>query len=117
MASKRKLKKQIHYACGDMAAETILASHFIEGFDRKIAEGLVSQIAQLQIETLSRCSFNFDHSPRDFENRAEYNRARRAYFKAAFKQLRNDFTARAQEIVHAMNQALPQAVRDQLKNS
>ena len=34
MASIRKTKKDIRYACGDIAAELLIASHIIKGFDK-----------------------------------------------------------------------------------
>ena len=33
MGNKRLLKKQIKYACGDLAAECIIAINFVDGID------------------------------------------------------------------------------------
>ena len=48
MANKRLLKKQIKYACGDIAAECIMAIHFVDGIDVKKMQDIVFEIASLQ---------------------------------------------------------------------
>lgn len=115
MASKRSLKKKIQYICGDIAGETIIAANYVDGFNREAANKIVNEIAALQSETVAKISFAFDKAPRDFENRAEYNKARHAYNRAAFASLRSDFGKHVNEIVKEMNQAMPAEAREALK--
>lgn len=107
MANKRQLKKQIHYICGDIAAECAMALDAIPGIDvEKMAQN-IRDIAQLQVTTLANISFSFDKTPSDFESRREYNLAHSAYNKAAFHRLRIEFNEALQAIVHNMNASLP----------
>ena len=95
MASIRKVKKSVHYTCGDLAAEILIASHAI------------NDIASLQTDSISKCSFSFDKARKDFENEGAYNKAKAAYYHAAFKKLIDSFNERVVEIVKEMSAALP----------
>lgn len=105
--SKRAVKKQIRYACGDIAAECILARHFVDNVDAEAMNAIVWRVADLQTEMLSHCTVTFDRTPRDFANRREYARALHAFRKAAFNNLRKEFNTKAVEIVKDMNAAMP----------
>lgn len=107
MASIRKVKKSVHYTCGDLAAEILIASHAINGFDREKAYKIVNDIAALQTDSISKCSFSFDKARKDFENESAYNKAKAAYYRAAFNKLITSFNDRVVEIVKEMNAALP----------
>ncbi|MDE6098902.1 MAG: hypothetical protein K2L80_09345 [Muribaculaceae bacterium] len=112
MSSIRKFKKQVRYACGDLAAETLVASYYINGFAREDAHRIICDVAALQTDTISKCKFYFDKTRRDFGNEAEYRKARRAYFKAAFGKLRENFRASMENIVKEMNKALPTEAKE-----
>lgn len=112
MANKRQLKKRVRYTCGDLAAELLMASHVLKGFDRQEVAKIIDEIARLQEGTLSHASFSFDKNHASFENAAEYNKARSAYYRAAYKKLSDEFNAKVAEIVKMMNAAMPQAVKD-----
>jgi len=112
MANKRNLKKQIRYMCGDMATECLIAAEYVKGVDGNEMRRIVGEIAALQENSLANTQFFFDKTPSEFASRQEYNRARRAYFKKAFATFREKFNSRIQEIVKAMNAALPQEAKD-----
>lgn len=112
MSSIRKFKKQVRYACGDLAAETLVASYYINGFAREDANRIICDVAALQSDTLAKCKFFFDKVCRDYDNEAEYRRARRAYFKAAFATLHKNFRERMEQIVKEMNKALPTEAKE-----
>lgn len=112
MANKRQLKKRVRYACGDMAAELLIASHCLKGFDRADVVRIVNDIARLQETTLANISFAFDKNNAAFDTPQAYRKARHAYFKAAYKKLCDEFEAQMAAIVKEMNAAMPQAVKD-----
>ncbi len=107
MANKRKLKKQIRYICGDVAAACILAKHFIPGIDKEKINEALSRVAALQETALSRANAIFDKVPRDFANEGEYRKARNEYYNKAFKSLNKGFEAELEVIVKEMNGAMP----------
>lgn len=115
MPSKRKLKKRITDICADLATDILIASNY-ESVNPENVSKIITSIAELQQNSLSHVTFSFDKTPRDFDNRAEYNRARNAYIKAAYKRLRDDFAASATEIVKEMNLSVPADVREAVVN-
>ena len=107
MANKRNLKKAIRFACGDMAGECIFAENTIAGTDVAAWDQIILDIALLQEEAVNRVSVSFDKVPRDFENKKDYNKARRTYFKAVEKALAEYMHTETEQIVAAMNALLP----------
>ena len=112
MSSIKKFKKQVRYACGDLAAETLVASYYINGFSREDAHRIIADVAALQPDTVTKCKFYFDKSRRDFATEADYRKARRAYFKAAFGKLHDNFSKSMEAIVKEMNKALPTEAKE-----
>lgn len=117
MASKKSLKKNVRYVCGDLAAECIMAKTFVDGIDAKVMSDIVIKIAQLQENTLRKISFSFDKVSKDFENKSIYNQTKNGHMKAAYHSLKADFNKKVLEIVKEMNAALPQAQKDLNKSS
>lgn len=112
MANKRNLKKQISYICGDVATECLIAAEYVKGINVDEMRNIVCKLAVLQENALKSVTFAFDKTPAEFASRADYNKARSAYFKTAYKALRDKFNTRILEIVKEMNAALPQEVKD-----
>lgn len=112
MSSKRTLKKNVRYVCGDLAAECILAKTHIEGIDETTMNNIVIKIAQLQESTLSKISFCFDKVSKDFENKSEFKHQKSEYMKTAYRSLKSDFNKKILEIVKEMNIALPQSQKE-----
>lgn len=112
MATKRDLKKQIQYVCGDLAAECLIAKNFVKGVDCEAMKTIIGEIADLQTSTLAKVSFSFDKLPKDFAEKAEYSKARTAYYRKAYASLRAKFLDHVNDIVRKMNAALPQEVKD-----
>lgn len=120
MANKRILKKQIHYICGDLAAECIMAREIVPGIDAQKMNEVICRIAALQEQTLAKISFAFDKTPAEFESGKLYNKAREEYNAKAFRTLTAEFNNAVKEIVHEMNQALPESqkqINKQIANS
>ena len=111
MANKRQIKKRIQYVCGQMAAELLLAQFIVSGIKDEDVNRIVCNIAALQSEAIGHVSVSFDKVPRDFAQPGEYARARRAYYRAAFARLKEDFATAATDIVKQMNEAVPEDQR------
>ena len=103
MASKRNLKKQIRYICGEIAVECILARECVKDIDVAKMNEIVIKVADLQEKSVRNVSFAFDKVPHDFESRALYNKAAAKYFKNAYKVFYVEFNKHIQEIVKEMN--------------
>ena len=117
MASIRKTKKGFRYACGELAGELLVASHSIEDFKHEVTPEIIGQIAALQVDALTKCSFAFDKSKKDFADLKAYRKAKKAYSAAAFRKLHEEVANRMQSIVDSMNAAMPQRIREALKDA
>lgn len=117
MASKRELKKKVRYMCGDMAAECIIAKAVVPGIDELAMRDIVIEIAKLQGAILSKATFSFDKVAKDYDNKADYNKARHEYMAKAYRSLAIEFNQQVASIVKQMNAALPQAQKDLNKRS
>ena len=115
--NKRSTKKAIRRICGDVAGECIVASHFINGVSTEEMHKIVIEAATLQTFSLEKVSVAYDKVPSDVGSKREYNKERRAYFKKAFSTLHKEVEAKLQEIVKAMNAALPQEAKDANKKA
>lgn len=107
MANKRQLKKAIHYACGNIAGECFFAECMTDNTEPGQWDEIIVDTALLQEEAVKRVSAGFDKKPSDFPNRQEYNKARRAHFKAAEKALAEHMRTETEGLVSRMNALLP----------
>ncbi len=112
MASRRQLKKRISYVCGGLADDLQLAASLFDGISIEKERDILVKIASLQEETRANATFSFDKVCKDFENRAQYNRARSKYYAEAFAHLRSKFTEQAMAIVKEMNEVIPANIRE-----
>ena len=115
MANKRDLKKFVRNTCGALAAEIIFARAAFPSIEGKKVQEIVTDIARLQGDTLTKASISFDKSPRDFETRAAYHKARADYYNKAYTKLLDNFDEAVLAIVKNMNAALPADVKAEIK--
>lgn len=107
MANKRDLKKSIKYICGDLASECVLAIDLMPNIDKAKMGEVINEIAKLQFSTLEHLTFSFDKSPKDFSDTKAYKKAKSEYFKKAYGSIEKEFNEKVENIVKAMNSALP----------
>lgn len=104
MQSKRDLKKQIRYICGDLVGECLIIGEICPEDKLEALNQLIVELAVLQESTIAKTNFSFDKSPKDFPTVHEYNRAKSAYYREAFTTLHRQFNASLQDAVHRMNE-------------
>lgn len=117
MSKRRNFKKNIRYACGDLAAECIMAKYFVDDMDSQAMDNAVVEIARIQETLLSRANVKFDKSAEAFENKAQYRKAHRDFMHKAFKSLNQLFIAEVNKVVKEMNKALPEKQKELNKKS
>lgn len=114
MANKRNFKKSVHDICGSIAAD-VLSILLPAGINDEQLGDYITDVARIQADTLAKASVSFDKTPRDFENRAAYFKARNAYFKKAYNQLAKHMADKIGELVTKMNKELPADVKASIK--
>ena len=107
--SKRAIKKEIYRICGALAGECVMARLAVPGIDSEALNKCVYDLAELQMSALKLVSVDFPGSQKSYATRKAYTDARRAYFRASFAKLRQNFNKRIEEILHEMNVALKAA--------
>ena len=107
MASKRQIKKAIQNACGEIAGECIFVESAFGENKRDEWDSIIIDTALLQQEAINRVSNKFGKKVKDFANRKEYNKARRAFFQQNEKELSEYFRAEVENIAKRMNDLMP----------
>lgn len=107
MANKRKFKKAVKAACGNIAGECLIARNLIPGIDGEKMEQAVVAVADLQYVTLANASFSFDRSRRSYADGHTYKVDRDKYFRKGFNKLVADFNKGIEDVIAMMNSALP----------
>jgi len=107
MANKRQIKKAIQRACDDIAGECIFAESAFGENKLDEWDSIIVDVNLLQQEAINRVSNRFDKKVKDFANRKEYNKARRAFFKQCEKELGEYFRAEVNNIAKRMNELMP----------
>lgn len=103
MQSKRDLKKQIRYICGDLVGECLLLGEVCPEEKLDELNQLIVDIAVLQESTIAKANFCYDKTPKSFATGREYAKAKGEYFRAAYTTLHKQFNESLSEAVHRMN--------------
>lgn len=103
MKSKRDLKKQIKYICSDLVGECMVLDLIVPEEKHDEVAQLIVDVALLQEQTLSNCTFSFDKAERDFPSAHAYKQAKSQYVRQAYKTLHEQFNSRLGELVHELN--------------
>lgn len=108
MANLRNFKNNIREICGDLAADTLIAATIYGNqIDTARLNDILNELAALQEDTIALTKLSFDRSESAFENRGEYRKERRKYYKMAFAKLEKEFLDRAIEISKQIAGAIP----------
>lgn len=117
MSSIRKSKKQINATCVELANLLIFISAVNDGYTEEEFYKNAVAIDNLTSTALSRCKFAFDKSRSDFENDHEYRLARHKYVASAFRKMKADNEKQIAEILHTLNAAVPEKIKESVKKS
>lgn len=103
MQSKRDLKKQVRYICGDLVGECLLIGEICPEEKLDEVNQLIVDLAVLQESTIAKSNFSYDKSAKDFGSSHEYKQAKSRYYRQAFTTLQKQFNAALSDAVHRMN--------------
>ena len=103
MANKRQLKKYMKNMAANLAGETVFILNYYDGIDEAKANDVIDKIFNLLTEKINDVSVDFDKTCKDsFAG----DKARNAYYKAAYKKLYTDFTEGVSAVLKDMNALL-----------
>lgn len=103
MQSKRDLKKQIRYICGDLVGECLLIGEICPEDKQEELGQLIVDLAILQESTIAKATFSFDKTRKEFDSTIAYNKARSHYYREAYTKLHEQFNIALRDCIHRMN--------------
>lgn len=101
--------------CGELAEDINFTALMMDKADYSALQEAVSSVARLLVLSRGKVNVSFDKVPRDFADLKAYNKARKAYFSAAYASLRKEFGEEVLKIVKQINAAVPAEERAKFK--
>ena len=115
MCNKRNFKKDVEGIGSSAINEMMVAYVNIKDVDRKGVAEAVEIVLGAMTSAKDEANICFDRGPRSFADSKEYSKARRAFFKALFAKIANDFNQNLEEALKKFNAALPESVKEAQK--
>ena len=110
--NKRTFKKKVE-ALGALICDEILVSYYnVDGINKDEAGEACAKVLKAVGEARANSNVFFDRGRRGFENDKEYSQAKKAFFKALFGKINNDFDKEIAEGLKMFNGSIPAEVRE-----
>lgn len=108
MANKRDLKKYMKVLSANLAGDTLFIVHTYNDIDINKAEEIIYKIRTMLTENIAKVSVAFDKTcSESFNNeRHNYRKAHRKYYKECYQKLLSDFHAQFSTLLKEMNSLL-----------
>lgn len=106
--NKREYKKAIETLGSTLCLEIFQIGTITLNADAAKIEDAMNMIWNAMVKAKHSANHYFGKKVRDFENRAEYNRARHAFYKDLFSRLSNEFETVTAEALKLVNEAVPE---------
>lgn len=115
MANKRAFKKYVDALGAAVMDEMIAVYYNVDGADQdKIAKAMNQALAAIG-KARSNANVFFDRGVKAFENREEYNKAKKQFFRSLFDKVYTELTEEMNQALKEFNEALPAEVKAQNK--
>lgn len=105
MAKKRNLKKFVQNLAENVVVNVLPHAVHAGIITEQRAHELIHEISVAQAQTLSRLSVSFDKRMREFGTKADFHKAKYAYFKQVCSQAYTEFVGKIQNILSEVNKA------------
>lgn len=110
--NKRTFKKKVE-ALGALICDEILVSYYnVDGINKDEAGEACAKVLKAVGEARANSNVFFDRGRRGFANDKEYSQAKKAFFKALFGKINNDFDKEIAEGLKMFNGSIPAEVRE-----
>ncbi len=115
MANKRDFKKAVDAVGASVIDEMMIAYYNVQNADKEAIANSVSTILGAIEKAKDNSNVYFDKGVKAFENKAEYAKAKKGFFKALFNKIHTEFSEQIDQAVKAFNNAIPQEVKEHNK--
>lgn len=105
MAKKRNLKKFIQNLSENVVVNVLPHAVHAGMITEERAQEMIEEISVAQAQTLSRLSVAFDKRMREFANKADFHKAKTAYYKEVCEKAYKEFLDKIQTLLDEVNKA------------
>ena len=113
--NKREFKKAIDAVGASIIDEMMIAYYNVKDADKDAIANSASTVLGAIETAKDNANVYFDKGVKAFENKGEYEKAKKAFFKALFNKIHNEFSEQIDQAVKTFNNAIPQEVKEQNK--
>ena len=112
MPNKREFKKYADALGASVVEEMMIAYYNVEGADRKAIGDAVGKVLAAIEDAKNKSNVYFDKGAQAFRgDMKEYAKEKRAFFRALFNKIENDFNDQINAAIKEFNAALPESVK------
>ncbi|MBD5217751.1 MAG: hypothetical protein HDS73_04580 [Bacteroidales bacterium] len=117
MANKREIKKYVN-ALGASICESMMSAYYnIKGVNKDAIEQAMGKVLGAIGAAKAHANLFFDKKEKDFADKKEYLAEKRAFFKALFAKIVNDYNEEIDAAMKQFNAAIPAEIKQQNKAS
>ena len=113
MENKREFKKSVEAVGASVVEQMMFVYYNVKGVDKDAIERSIARVLGATAAAKSNANVFFDKGSKAFENRLDYTKAKRQFFKALFKKISGEFSAEVNGALSEFNAALPEDVKKQ----
>ena len=113
MENKREFKKYVEAVGASVVEQMMFVYYNVKGVDKDAIERSIARVLGATAAAKSNANVFFDKGSKPFENRLDYTKAKRQFFKALFKKISGEFSAEVNGALSEFNAALPEDVKKQ----
>ena len=115
MANKREFKKLVDSLGSSVIDEMVSSYYNVKGADRdEIAKAIELTLGAVG-KAKSNSNICFDRGERAFDTKAEYSKAKKAFFEALFNKIETEFNEEINAALKVFNAALPAEEKERNK--
>lgn len=118
MANKRRFKKAVTNLANSVSESMLVVFFNTNGADGEKIDKSIIMAMDTADKAIRNSNVFFDKGVKAFDrNRKEYNKAKKAFFKALFKKIDSDLSEGMNEALKVFNSAIPAAEREANKQA
>lgn len=115
MANKREFKKYVDELSSSLYNEMMINYYNVENIDKEqISKAITKVLGAMETARMNSNTF-FDKGVKAFDNKAEYGKAKKIFFKKLFKKIISDYSAEIEDALKSFNAAIPADTKEKNK--
>lgn len=117
MANKRTFKKTVDCLSGAICEDIMINFFAIKDIDKEKADASVARILDVTDAVRIGANHVFGKCVRDFADKKEYMKAKKAFFKKHFAELNATYGSNISEAIKEFNASVPDKIKEENKRA